>query len=647
VTGKTEGKRGRRSVLIVDDDPDILAVLTTLLETEGYRVLRSRSSEEFFSLLARESPDVALVDYMLPGMNGLEIIKLARRIDRGVPLVAITGQGSEKLAAEIMRAGASDYISKPFGNSEVLDAVGRALERSRIGTISLCRDLASANRELLRRMNERDAILKSMADSLFSVDGKLRVLSWNPAAEDLTGVPTEEAVGRSMGDIFGGEFCREEHHLLGHPEEESFTGVESIFNRRGGETPLTVIKSAALLRDEGGRVTGLVVSMRDVSHRKELFSQLIEKELELAGAREELQYNETISKKNALLRQGMEELNRKVSELSLLNEAGKILTSKLDLGDLLNTIMSMAGDLFRAQAYSIRLLNEEENKLYIAAHYGLSEEYLGRGPIPPGKSVAGTVLLQRKPIHVPDAMSHQGLYKVDVARREGLKSLFCFPLIIRERCIGVMTLYHKSTHYYSDDEVQFLSTFASTVSIAVDNARLYEEQTRQAVSDGLTGLHNHKYFHDSLSVEVSRAERYDYKLSVIILDIDYFKKYNDAHGHQAGDVLLREISGILKSVARENDVVARYGGEEFVYLLHQASKSEAMLFARRLRKRISSHPFEGEYVLPEGKLTVSLGVASYPEDADSAQSIIHMADQALYRAKHEGRNKVRAFQAVG
>ncbi|MFC1657647.1 response regulator [Candidatus Moduliflexota bacterium] len=435
MTGTTEERRGSRSVLIVDDDPDILAILTTLLETEGYRVLRSRSGEEFFSLLGRESPDVALVDYMLPGMNGLEIIKLAQRIDRSVQLVAITGQGSERLAVDIMRAGASDYISKPFGNSEVLDAVERALERSRIGTLSLCRDLDSANRELLRRMNERDAILKSMADSLFSVDRKLHVLSWNPAAEDLTGVPTEEAVGRSMGDVFGRDFCREEHHLLDHPEEESFTGVEKSFNRPGRGTPLTVIKSAALLRDEGGRVTGLVVSIRDVSHRKELLNEWIEKELELAGAREELQYKETISKKNALLRQGMEELNRKVSELSLLNEAGKILTSKLDLGDLLNTIMSMAGDLFRAQAYSIRLLNEEENKLYIAAHYGLSEEYLDRGPIPAGKSVAGTVLLQRKPIHVPDAMSHQGLYKVDVARREGLKSLFCFPLIIRERCI--------------------------------------------------------------------------------------------------------------------------------------------------------------------------------------------------------------------
>jgi diguanylate cyclase (GGDEF)-like protein/PAS domain S-box-containing protein len=648
VAEKEEEGRGRRRVLVVDDDPDILSIVTTLLTSQGYQVFQAGRSQDFFTVMGRERPQVALVDFMLPGMNGLEIIKLARRIDENLQLIAVTGQGDERLAAEIMRSGAVDYISKPFANREVLGAVERAMDLWRIRTSLPYRDLADANRDLLRRMNEREAILKNMTDALISVDTNLRILSWNGAAESFTGASEKEVLGRSMKEIFGAPFCRLEERLLGHPEEESYVNVEESLEIVGRKSaPLTVLKSAAFLRDERGMITGLVVSIKDISDRKILLNECIEKELELERAREEIIRREELRRKNELLLKGMEELSRKVSELSTLNEAGKILSSKLDLGDVLNTVMTMAGDLFQAQAYSIRLMKEDEGILSIVAHSGLSEEYLKKGPISVGDSVAGAVAQQRKPIHVPDALSHHGLYKADVAAREGLKSIYCLPLVIRDRCIGVMTFYHKKPHSYGDDQTQFLSTFASTVSIAIDNARLYEEQKRQAVTDGLTGLYNHKFFHDNLARELNRAQRYGNRLSVIILDIDLFKKYNDAYGHQEGDALLREMGGILKKVARENDLVARYGGEEFVFLLHQVSKSEAMLFARRLRKRICDHGFKGEDILPGGRLTISLGLACFPEDADSVASLIHTADQALYRAKREGRNRVRAFQTVG
>lgn len=645
---KEEEGRDRERVLVVDDDPDILSIVNTLLTSEGYHVLQARCSRDCFAVMARERPRVALVDFMLPGMNGLEIIKAASRIDENLQLIAVTGQGNERLAAEIMRSGAVDYISKPFSNGEVLGAVERAMDLWRIRTSRPYRNLAEANRDLLRRMNEREAILKNMADALISVDGNLRILSWNRAAESITGASEEEVLGRSMKEIFGAPFCRPEEHLLDHPEEESYVNIEVSLEVEGRDSaPLAVLKSAALLRDERGIITGLVVSIKDISDRKLLLDEWIERELELERAGAEITRREGVGRKNELLLKGMEELNREVSELSTLNEAGKILSSKLDLGDVLNTVMSMAGDLFRAQGYSIRLLKEEEGTLSIVAHSGLSEDYLRRGPIPVGESVAGAVAQQRRPIHVPDAPNHLGLYKADVAGREGLKSIYCLPLVIRDRCIGVMTFYHRKEHSYSDDETQFLSTFASTVSIAIDNARLYEEQKRRAVTDGLTGLHNHKHFHDNLSLEINRARRYGNRLSVIILDIDLFKKYNDAYGHLEGDALLREMGGILKKTARENDLVARYGGEEFVFLLHQSNKSEAMLFAGRLRKRICDHRFKGEEIMPGGRLTVSLGVASFPEDADSASSLVHTADQALYRAKKEGRNRVRAFQTIG
>jgi diguanylate cyclase (GGDEF)-like protein len=427
--------------------------------------------------------------------------------------------------------------------------------------------------------------------------------------------------------------------------DSSATSLEAAFDIEGRRK--TVIKTSSIHRGGAGEVLGLVVCLKDISQRKILLDKWIETELELDRTRLQLHEKESLVKKHENLHSQVEDMTRRVTEISTLHEVSRILTSKLNLEDVLDTVMNLAGDLFRAQAYSIRLLDRNENVLRVAAHYGLSEEYLERGPIEMGKSIAGAVARDRKPIYVPDALDYSGLHKVDVARQEGLKSLLCFPLMIREGCIGVMTFYHKKTHRYSDDEMHFLAAFAGTVSIAVDNARLYEKQTRLAISDGLTGLCNHRFFHESLNEEVVRAGRYGRNISVIILDIDYFKKYNDAHGHQTGDKLLKELAQVLTKVARLNDVVARYGGEEFIYLLHEANKCEAMLFAKRLRQRVADHVFEGEDVLPEGRLTVSLGVASFPEDAATSQNLIHHADMALYKAKNEGRNQVRAFQVAG
>jgi diguanylate cyclase (GGDEF)-like protein/PAS domain S-box-containing protein len=644
VKGK-EADQNLGKVLVVDDDDDILILIKSILSAAGYKVFEAKDAEECFAVVGRERPDVTLVDFMLPGMNGLEIIRLLRRMDEDLQMIAVTGQGNEKLAVEIMRAGAHNYLRKPFANEDLLQAVGSAFAARPVKKSAVYRDLASANMALQRSINEKEAILESMVDGLFTTDTDLRIVSWNTSLEQITGLLRPDALGRKMDGVFGAEFCRREDSML-RQEKQDLTSmsIEAAFDVKGVRK--TVIKSSSLLRDGEGHVIGLVVSIKDISERKRLLDEWMEVEIELDRAKKELDKKEGLERRHELLHSQVEDMSRKVTEASTLHEVSKILTAKLDLNDVLDTVMNLAGDLFRAQAYSIRLLDRSENVLRLAAHCGLSEDYLKRGPIPVGKSIAGAVAEKRSAIYVPDALNHSGLHKADVARQEGLKSLLCFPLIIRGDCIGVMTFYHKVAHRYSEQEKQFLATFAGTVSIAVDNARLYERQTHLAISDGLTGLCNHRHFHEILDHELAKAERYGRSISVIILDIDHFKKYNDAHGHQAGDRLLRELGALLEGVARLNDVVARYGGEEFVYLLHEANKGEAMLFAKRLRERVAGYSFAGEGVLPGGKLTVSLGVASYPEDASSSQTLIHHADVALYRAKNEGRNQVRAFQGV-
>ncbi len=158
--------------------------------------------------------------------------------------------------------------------------------------------------------------------------------------------------------------------------------------------------------------------------------------------------------------------------------------------------------------------------------------------------------------------------------------------------------------------------------------------------DGMTGLYNHRYMKECLDAELARAIRHGRAFSIAFMDLDHFKHYNDTHGHQRGDELLCGFARLLREGFRETDMVARYGGEEFLVILPETDKNAAISLAGRLRQQISAHPFEGRESQPGGKITVSIGVVSYPSDATTADGLIKVADEALYRAKNAGRNRV-------
>jgi diguanylate cyclase (GGDEF)-like protein len=175
-----------------------------------------------------------------------------------------------------------------------------------------------------------------------------------------------------------------------------------------------------------------------------------------------------------------------------------------------------------------------------------------------------------------------------------------------------------------------------THELAEANSRL----AQLAVTDGLTGLYNHRHFHERLALEVERSVRNGLPLSMLMIDVDHFKHYNDHHGHPAGDELLRQLARLMGDGRRANDFVARYGGEEFAIVLVDTPKLTAAQVAERLRERVANHPFEYNSDQPGGQLSISLGVASFPDDAADAESLVRSADAALYEAKHGGRNCV-------
>ena len=169
------------------------------------------------------------------------------------------------------------------------------------------------------------------------------------------------------------------------------------------------------------------------------------------------------------------------------------------------------------------------------------------------------------------------------------------------------------------------------------NARLSE----LAITDGLTGLHNHRHLRERLSLEMERSNRTGLPLSVLMIDVDHFKIYNDRHGHMAGDNALRGVSKILQHGRRANDIVARYGGEEFAIILLDVGKQAAREVGERICAQVAEFPFEFGSSQPLGKLTISLGVASFPDDGSEPALVLSAADRALFAAKSGGRNTVR------
>jgi diguanylate cyclase (GGDEF)-like protein len=171
----------------------------------------------------------------------------------------------------------------------------------------------------------------------------------------------------------------------------------------------------------------------------------------------------------------------------------------------------------------------------------------------------------------------------------------------------------------------------------------YFQLEQMAFFDQLTGLHNYRYFGSRLEEELRRAMRYRHQLSLAMLDIDHFKKFNDTHGHPAGNAALRQLSAQLRQASRETDIVARYGGEEFAVILPETGKRLAVDMAERVRGNIEASPV----LLEDGsrhRVTVSLGVATFPRDAWSMEALVQAADSALYQSKKAGRNRVSAHQ---
>ncbi len=223
------------------------------------------------------------------------------------------------------------------------------------------------------------------------------------------------------------------------------------------------------------------------------------------------------------------------------------------------------------------------------------------------------------------------------------KSFLLLPLMVERKLIGLLILAKQKAAAYLQDDLRLLLIISNQVGLAIQNRRLYEKAYYSAITDGLTGIYNQKYFREQLEFQLEKAKEYNFKISLILIDIDHFKGFNDTYGHQTGDAVLKEVSKVIQDCVNPDCLVARYGGEEFVVIIPDAPTDVAVTIAEKIRAFIEKHNVNtSEY--SNLKVTVSLGLATFPDHIINMRrmvgELIDIADDNLYAAKNAGRNRV-------
>jgi diguanylate cyclase (GGDEF)-like protein len=226
-------------------------------------------------------------------------------------------------------------------------------------------------------------------------------------------------------------------------------------------------------------------------------------------------------------------------------------------------------------------------------------------------------------------------------RLRNVESLLVLPLLCADEAIGTFTLAATAPNRFNKDVREMLRIIANQVAVSLQNAGMYKRMETMATTDGLTGLTNHRTFQERAADLLERSARHGHKAAVLLTDVDHFKKVNDNYGHPVGDEVLRRVAGVLAGRSRKVDIVARYGGEEFCLVLPDTDAAGAEHFANELRQEIADQVMTSEH--GKFRVTISMGVAQFPQDSTERTQLIERADQALYACKEGGRNCVRRF----
>ena len=332
---------------------------------------------------------------------------------------------------------------------------------------------------------------------------------------------------------------------------------------------------------------------------------------------------------------------KSLKEIDTLNAAASHLTSVREPDMLYEVILDTSVNLASAERGSLMLVDGESPYLTVKAARGINRRLLDEIKIRPGEGIAGKVFKDGLPVKVDDMEKNEwGFFS---RPKYSTSSFISVPLKIGEKSIGVLNISDKITREaFSDEDLVLLRSFASYASIALERSAYYSlagHLKELSITDSLTGLFNRRYFEERFFEELHRSNRHNLSFSLAMIDIDDFKLFNDSEGHLAGDEILKCIANIAKDSLRVIDVIARIGGEEFSVIMPQTEKDEALLVAERIRSSLKELLPRTWKNFPRDTITVSIGIATFPNDGKERKELIRNSDKALYAAKMEGKDR--------
>lgn len=311
-------------------------------------------------------------------------------------------------------------------------------------------------------------------------------------------------------------------------------------------------------------------------------------------------------------------------------EAG--LHSILDLNKLIDFVVEKTCEVLEAETCSVMFIDHESKELCIKGHRGIEEPLIGKNTLKMGDQIVHLIEHHHK-AKMQDKSSHQSP-KIDGTFYQS-ETFLSVPIELKDHLLGMINVSHKKGkqgEVFTDLDLKILFMIVRQVRIAMENAKLFRELKYISTTDSLTGLYNHRYFIQTLDYEIERSKRYDRKLSLLMIDIDQLKAYNDTFGHLDGDKLIKSIANVLKQNVRTTDVVCRYGGDEFAVILPETDLKQSRMTAENIRKKVT----ELSLKQPSG---ISIGIAESNTNM-SRHDLIQRADAHLYKAKHQGRNQI-------
>lgn len=484
---------------------------------------------------------------------------------------------------------------------------------------------ALAEKQLLSFSEERfRSLAQSATDGFISADSEGKIIFWNEAAERLFGYAAEEALGKPVTMIIP-ERLREVHKesyrriVRGGETGSSGTTFETSARKRdGAEFPIELSISGWQLREKN-YFTAII---RDISVRKEAEEQIQRKS---------------------------EEVSLRNRELSVLYKVSYLASHTMSQDDLLHfslkTVMEL-GLLHELKRCGIMLLEGEKLRLAAVEGEGFTQDFLNvHADLKLGDCLCGRAAQQGEIIVSKDSLKdidHTLTYAGEVSHGNVV-----VPLKARSKVVGVLFLQTETNAEVDERQLLLLRAIGDHLGVAIDNVRLYEKTKALSLHDPLTGLANRNLMHIELKEAFAMARRFDRAFSVIMMDLDLFKDYNDSYGHAAGDKLLVETARVILRNIREIDLAVRYGGEEFLVILPEADAAGAHDVAERIRMEImATDHFPSDSAAPV-HITISGGVATYDRDLANAGDLVERADKALYESKKRGRNQVTSWPFNG